>query len=134
MQLTNILRDIARTASSAASTCRPRTCGGSAAWTCAAAASAASRELIRFEAARAGEWFDRGLQLLAMLDRRSASCVLAMTGIYRRILDRIVADPAQVLRGGSRCRRWEKAWVAARSLVGAADGHRGERRRSGAWS
>ena len=48
-------------------------------------------ELIRFEADRAAEWFDHGLQLVELLDRRSASCVLAMTGIYRGILDRIAA-------------------------------------------
>ncbi len=76
-------------------------------------------ELIRFEAERADEWFDRGLQMLAMLDGRSASCVQAMTGIYRRILDRILADPAQVLRGRISLSPLEKSWVAARSLVGA---------------
>ena len=37
--------------------------------------------LIAFEAARGREWFDRGLQLVPLLDTRSTSCVLAMTGI-----------------------------------------------------
>lgn len=76
-------------------------------------------ELIRFEAARAGEWFDRGLRLTDSLDRRSASCVQAMTGIYQRILERIVQDPTRVLRGRISLSPWEKTWVAARSLAGA---------------
>jgi 15-cis-phytoene synthase len=74
-------------------------------------------ELIGFEAARAVEWFDRGMGLADELDRRSASCLLAMTGIYRRILDRIVEDPAQVMRGRISLSPLEKTWVAARSLV-----------------
>ena len=81
------------------------------------AGGAPCEDLIRFQAARAAEWFDRGLQLTDHLDGRSAACVLAMTGIYREILDRIVADPGQVLRTRVSLAPWEKAWVAARSLV-----------------
>jgi len=73
--------------------------------------------MIRFQAARAAEWFDRGLHLTEHLDARSAACVLAMTGIYREILDRIVADPGQVMRTRVSLAPWEKAWVAARSLA-----------------
>jgi phytoene synthase len=72
--------------------------------------------LIRFEAARATEWFDRGLELVELLDRRSGACVLAMTGIYRGILDRIALEPAEVLERRISLPVWEKAWVAARSL------------------
>jgi phytoene synthase len=75
--------------------------------------------LLRFEAARARAWFDRGLRLLPLLDRRSAACVEAMTGIYRRLLDRIERAPAEVLRRRLSLAAWEKAWVAGRSLVGA---------------
>jgi phytoene synthase len=76
--------------------------------------------LLRFQARRADEWFDRGLELVPLLDRRSAACVLAMSGIYRRVLARIAADPQ-----GARDRRvslpaWEKGWVATRSFVSAA--------------
>lgn len=72
--------------------------------------------LLRFEAARAAEWFDHGLELVELLDRRSAACVLAMTGIYRGILDRIALDPTEVLEHRISMPVWEKAWVAARSL------------------
>jgi len=77
-------------------------------------------ELISFEAARAEEWFARGLELVPMLDRRSSSCVLAMTGIYRRLLERIREDPGIVVDRRVSLPTWEKAWVAARSLVEAA--------------
>ncbi len=84
-----------------------------------AAGAARATELILFEATRAGEWFDRGLQLTAMLDSRSASCVLAMTGIYRSILDRILEDPAEVLVRRVSLSTWQKAWVALQSLAAA---------------
>lgn len=75
-------------------------------------------ELIRFEARRAQDWFERGMRLVEQLEPRSAACVLAMTGIYRSILTRIVRDPGAVLRGRISLPPWEKTWVAARSLVG----------------
>jgi len=83
-----------------------------------AASPAALAELVRFEADRTRRWFDRGLGLVELLDSRSASCVLAMTGIYRCILDRIAEDPEQVLRRRISLPAWEKAWLAARSLAG----------------
>jgi phytoene synthase len=76
--------------------------------------------LIEFQAARAREWFDRGLELVPLLDTRSASCVLAMTGIYRRLLDRISESPQLVMERRVSLPGWEKAWVAARSLMEAA--------------
>ena len=75
--------------------------------------------LIAFEAARAADWFDRGLGLVDVLDSRSASCVLAMTGIYRSILDRIASCPETVLSRRISLPAWEKAWLAARSVAGA---------------
>ena len=43
-----------------------------------------------------------------------------MTGIYRRLLERILDDPAIVLERRVSLPVWEKAWVAARSLVEAS--------------
>jgi len=80
----------------------------------------AASALIAFEAARGREWFERGLELVPLLDTRSASCVLAMTGIYRRVLERIDESPELVMRQRVSLPGWEKAWVAARSLVEAA--------------
>jgi len=78
--------------------------------------------LISFEAARAREWFGRGLGLVDHLEPRSASCVLAMTGIYRAILERIAREPLQVMQRRISLAPWEKTLVAARSLVGVAAG------------
>jgi phytoene synthase len=75
-------------------------------------------ELMRFEAERAREWFDRGLQLVPLLDRRSAACVLAMAGIYRRLLERIEAHPEQAAHRRMSLPAHEKALVAARSMLG----------------
>lgn len=77
-----------------------------------------SPELVRFEAQRATEWFDRGLRLVDVLDARSGACVLAMTGIYRRILERIAHRPDEILQRRISLRPWEKAWLATRSLAG----------------
>jgi phytoene synthase len=73
--------------------------------------------LVRFEAERAREWFDRGIALTAMLDRRSAACVLAMAGIYRRLLERIDAQPEEAMRRRMSLPTHEKALVAARGML-----------------
>jgi 15-cis-phytoene synthase len=77
-------------------------------------------ELIGFEVARAREWFDQGLGLLELVDGRSGSCVSAMTGIYRRILERIDESPSSVLNGGVALNPFEKTWVTLRSLAASA--------------
>jgi 15-cis-phytoene synthase len=76
--------------------------------------------LVRFEADRAAQWFDHGLQLAPLLDRRSAACVLAMAGIYRRLLERIDAHPEEAVRRRMSLPVREKAWVAARVMLGGA--------------
>jgi phytoene synthase len=81
-------------------------------------ASPGFAELVRFEVARAEEWYERGLRLLPLLDRSSAACVRAMAGIYRRLLHRIARAPERVLEERLTLPGWEKRWVAARSLVG----------------
>ncbi len=118
MQLTNVLRDIREDQARGrvylpAEDLREFGCAG---------VDDVTAELIRFEARRAQEWFDRGLGLVEQLEPRSASCVLAMTGIYRSILERIERHPEEVLRGRISLRPWEKTWVAARSLLSARSG------------
>jgi phytoene synthase len=73
--------------------------------------------LVRFQADRARSWFDRGIALAPLLDRRSAACLLAMAGIYSHLLDRIAADPERALRERISLPMREKAWVAARSML-----------------
>ena len=74
--------------------------------------------LMRFEAERARGWFERGIALAPLLDRRSAACVLAMAGIYRRLLERIEARPEEAMRRRVSLPAREKAWVAARGMLG----------------
>jgi phytoene synthase len=80
-------------------------------------------EVIRFEAARAWGWYDRGLQLLDMLDRRSAACCAAMAGIYRELLERIAADPHQVMAARMSLPTTVKLRVAGRALVRGGEHH-----------
>jgi 15-cis-phytoene synthase len=74
--------------------------------------------LTRFHCLRARDWFHRGLPLLGLLDRRSAASVLAMAGIYLRLLRRIEERPDRVLAGRVSLTAREKAWVVGRALLG----------------
>ncbi|MGZ4761752.1 MAG: phytoene/squalene synthase family protein [Ilumatobacteraceae bacterium] len=79
---------------------------------------AAMRALIEHYVNVAESFYERGLRLLPLLDRRSRACVSAMAGIYRQLLSRISDDPSAVLRGRMSLSGKEKLVVAARSLVG----------------
>jgi phytoene synthase len=73
--------------------------------------------LVTFEAGRAEEWYDRGLDLLPLLDRRSRACTAAMAGIYRRLLTRIQRHPTGVFDGRMSLPAHEKARAALRGLT-----------------
>jgi len=74
--------------------------------------------LIQFSAERARSWYADGLRLIPLLDRRSAASAAAMSGIYRRLLERIEAQPALVYDRRLALSGWQKAGVAARALTG----------------
>jgi phytoene synthase len=74
-------------------------------------------ELIAFECQRARSWYERGLPLLPLLDRRSRACVAAMSGIYRRLLDRIEQRPEAVLEGRMSLSTSQKLQVAVRAIA-----------------
>ncbi|MCZ2815997.1 presqualene diphosphate synthase HpnD [Modestobacter sp. VKM Ac-2984] len=74
--------------------------------------------LIRSACRRATTWYDDGLRLVPLLDRRSAACCLAMSGIYRRLTERIAAQPESVFDRRLALSGREKALVAGRALVG----------------
>ncbi|HEX3825612.1 MAG TPA: presqualene diphosphate synthase HpnD [Mycobacteriales bacterium] len=76
--------------------------------------------LIRAAAERARQWYAGGLRLVPLLDRRSAASALAMSGIYRELLDRIAAEPALVRDRRLSLSGWTKASVATRALIGRA--------------
>jgi 15-cis-phytoene synthase len=120
LQLTNILRDIREDHQNgriylpaedlAKFDCDPATLDQSA--------SPGFTRLVEFEADRARDWYATGWKLLGLLDRRSAACTGAMAGIYRRLLERIAAEPAAVLRGRMSLSGREKATVAVKALTG----------------
>jgi phytoene synthase len=134
MQLTNILRDVREDAGRkrvylpredlvrfgvlSAETGPDGDAGGHAAALLELEASPEFEALMEFEVARAQEWFGRGMSLLEQLDWRSAACVLAMVGIYRRLLGRIAACPGAILEERVSLPVREKLWVATQSLLG----------------
>jgi phytoene synthase len=76
--------------------------------------------LIQAAAERARQWYADGLRLVPLLDRRSAASALAMSGIYRELLDRIAAEPALIRDRRLSLSGWTKASVATRALIGRA--------------
>jgi 15-cis-phytoene synthase len=73
--------------------------------------------LVGFQVARTQRFYAEGLRLLPLLDRRSAACVSAMAGIYRELLSRIAHRPEAVLRERVSLTTWQKARIAASSLL-----------------
>ena len=74
--------------------------------------------VVAFEAERALAWLARGLELVPLLDRRSAACVLAMTGAYRALIEQVAANPSLALDSRVSLPPWQKRWLVARGLVG----------------
>ena len=56
-------------------------------------------DLLRYEATRAAEYYDRSAPLEMLISPDSRATLRIMTGIYRGILDRIAAEPRGVLCG-----------------------------------
>src|SRR5439155_18692586 len=74
--------------------------------------------LVRFQADRARSLFATGLEVCDYIPASSAACVRTMAGIYRRILDRIEADPGRPLRERVSLSAGAKLRVAAGSWLG----------------
>jgi 15-cis-phytoene synthase len=120
MQLTNILRDVREDLDRGRVYLPAEDRDRFGCEDLAGASPEAFSRLIAFEVARARDWFDRGLGLLALIDARSGSCVCAMTGIYRRILERIDREPEAVREHGVSLPPWEKTWLTVCSLAGVS--------------
>jgi 15-cis-phytoene synthase len=73
--------------------------------------------LLRFQVLRSRDWFHRGMPLVLLLDRRSAACLLAMTGIYQRLLKRIEKRPDRALATRTTLSAREKVGVILRALL-----------------
>ena len=124
LQLTNILRDLREDADNGrvylpAEDLRrfglPPGATTAPVWQARARAAGGAR---RFEAERAQEWFERGLQLAPCWTGAVPRACCAMAGIYRRLLDRIEAHPERRCASECRCPRARRRGVAARSMLG----------------
>ncbi len=76
--------------------------------------------LVAFEAERALGWLARGLELVPLIDRRSACSVMGMAVPYRRLLERIALDPELALGTRVSLPRWEKRLAFVRGVAGVA--------------
>jgi phytoene synthase len=128
LQLTNILRDVREDALNGrvylpAEDLRrfgwpPGSAGDADAIAAVTAAEpGALAELVHFEAQRNREWYAHGKGLIALLDRRSGACALAMSQIYEAVLERIDARPERILEGRVSLPALAKTRVAVRSLL-----------------
>jgi phytoene synthase len=125
MQLTNILRDLREDADNGR-VYLPKEdlvrfgCDGELTTAGSSGMPDGFTRLVGFQVARAQRFFSEGLCLLPMLDRRSAACVSAMSGIYRDLLGRIARRPEAVLHERISVPTWQKARIAARSVLGVS--------------
>jgi 15-cis-phytoene synthase len=123
MQLTNILRDLREDAEDGRvylpkeDLVRFRLDGELSTLGATARVPEGFARLVGFQVARTQGYFAEGLRLLPLLDRRSAACVSAMAGIYRELLGRIARRPEAVLRERVSLTTWQKARIAAGSLL-----------------
>ncbi len=74
--------------------------------------SDAFRELMRFQAARAEQFYDQAMAHLPAEDRKAQRPGLAMAAIYRALLKEIAADGFQVLDRRTSLTPLRKVWLA----------------------
>jgi phytoene synthase len=75
-------------------------------------------QLMRFQIERARSYYERSEDLVHRVQRDSRPTLVAMTQIYRGLLERIAADPRRVLRQRVSLSPWSKlriGWKAMRS-------------------
>ncbi len=132
-QLTNILRDVPRDLEMgrvylpqdelARFGCPP---GQLASWAQDPAQHGAVRELFRFQAARAWQFYEEGLGLIALVNADSRAALWALADIYSGILQKIEArDYAIFSQPPARLSTAEKVWTLARARLGLWRGARG---------
>ncbi len=80
------------------------------------------RRLLRFEIARAREFYETSRPLLGLIQRRSRPSLWALIEVYRRLLERIDASGERVLEARVSVPGWEKVSILVRALVAAPQG------------
>ena len=74
-------------------------------------------ELMKFEAARAREYYVQAQPLLGLIDADSRRTLAVMIGIYSGILDKITRSGYAVFAGRVRLSTGEKLWIVAKNWV-----------------
>jgi phytoene synthase len=78
--------------------------------------SANLRDLLEFQAHRAYDHYRAAEPLLELVDPVGRPVLAAISGIYRSLLDEIVARDYDVITSRVSIPAWRKAWIATRSL------------------
>jgi len=98
------------------------------------------RNLMRFEAERAREYYSQARNLIPLVEKASKPALWAMIQIYQRLLDRIVQRQFDVFRNRIRLANSEKIAIALKALamrfsrMGTPPYFEGQQRRSRARS
>ena len=74
------------------------------------------RALLEFEARRAAGYYDEARALAPLVSPVGRPALLAIVGIYHRLLDEIVRRDYDVFARRVALSPWRKAWITARSL------------------
>ena len=77
------------------------------------------QELIKFQAERAREYFDKGFKLLPYLSRRSRACPAVLGTLYSKVLSRIEASDYDVLEVRVSLSKAEKIGITAKTWLGS---------------
>ncbi len=81
-------------------------------------ASARVRALLEFEAGRAADYYRQAARLTPLVSPVGRPVLLAIVGIYRRLLDEMVRRNFDVFSQRVSLSPWRKLWITARSLRG----------------
>jgi phytoene synthase len=118
-QLTNILRDLredARRGRCYIPRDELQACGVSVEQLSAGDPGGGFERLMRQQIDRARSFYEKSAPLEPRIQRDARPTLAAMTHIYRGILEKIAADPGQVLTGRVRLSGWTKLRIAWRAM------------------
>jgi squalene synthase HpnC len=76
------------------------------------------RELMRFQVARARDWFEQGLPLAGMVERELAVDIELFTRGGQEVLNAIECQDYDVLAERPVIPKWRKLWLVARTALG----------------
>ena len=76
------------------------------------------RALLEFEAGRAASYYRKAAHLAPLVSPEGRPVLLAIVGIYRRLLDEVVRQNYDVFTRRITLSPWRKIWITVRSLGG----------------